>query len=412
MVNRPHEEHKPSGGVGTMLFLGLLAVCIPISTDMYLPALPVMGKDLHASTLMISLTLTLFFACCGITSLLWGPLSDKYGRKSMLFTGLSIFVLSSVLCAFSVNVHQLIVFRVLQAIGGASTASISTALAKDLFHGRRREKCLVLIQSVFLAGPMVAPVLGALVLKYTSWRGIFGVVSALGALSLLSCVFMKEPAIKRCDGSILRAFGQLGTVLKNPGFTSLLIPFSLILLPVFGYLAASSFIFINNFGVSELSYSYFFTLNALCQVLGPILFLRLSKRIRNKKIISACFGLMAVSGILICSVGRLSPWVFLLSIIPASFASGMIRPPSTHLMLEQEHKAVGSASSLINFGLGMAGSLGMFLVSCSSLSLIVSLGILHLLAGLICGGYWLYVADKPFINQLPDACDTVHGRHR
>ncbi|MCE5324746.1 multidrug effflux MFS transporter [bacterium] len=409
VVKEPHIEQKPSGGVGTMCFLGLLAACIPLSTDMYLPALPVMARNLHASTQIISLTLTLFFACFSITSLLWGPLSDKYGRKSTLYTGLSIFAVSTILCSFCANAQQLIICRVLQAVGGASTPAISTALAKDMFHGRKREKCLVIIQSMLLVGPMVAPVFGALILKFTSWRGIFWVVSMLGVAAIVWSSFIREPAIVRHKGSIFTTFCQLGIVLKNPGFTSLLVPFSLVLMPMFAYISASSFIYIKEFRVSEFGYSYFFTLNAICQVLGPILFLHLSRHMHNKAIINVCFGLMTVSGLSICLLGHLCPWAFLLSIIPASFASGIIRPPSTNLMLEQEHNAVGSASSLINFALGMAGSIGMLIVSCCQRSLIMPLGIVHLGAGLICGGCWLYVSDKPFIRHTPHTHKAASG---
>ncbi len=386
---------------GLLMLLALLSAFIPLSTDMYLPALPTMTTAFHTTKSLVNLTLILFFMCYSLGTLLWGPLSDKYGRRPILLYGLGCYVLASLCCACATNVYQLIVFRVLQALAGGAAPAMATALVKDLFEGRKRERGLVLIQSMVMIAPIVAPVIGALLLKFTSWRGVFCMLAVVGVLALVRSLALRETVVTRYTGTLLQTWGQLGVVLRNPGFTALLLIFSFTVLPLFSYLAASSYIYINEFKLSELAYSYFFMMNAACAIIAPLCYLQISRRFTSHTILTGCFAVIAASGVLICILGYLRPWLLALCIMPATLTMGIIRPPSTHLLLEQEQSAVGSAASLINCAGSLVGSIGMMLMSCNWESLIVPLGIIHLSAGVLCGVLWLAIARRPFIRQLP-----------
>jgi DHA1 family bicyclomycin/chloramphenicol resistance-like MFS transporter len=161
------------GEKGLIVFLALLSAFVPLSTDLYLPALPGMARYFQVDESLTNLTLILFFGFYSLATLVWGPLSDKYGRRPILLVGLGVYALASGLCGLSASVYELMFFRVLQAIGGAAASAVSTAVVKDAYRGRRRETTLAVVQSMVVIAPAVAPVLGALLLEFTSWRGVF-----------------------------------------------------------------------------------------------------------------------------------------------------------------------------------------------------------------------------------------------
>lgn len=384
---------------GLLGLLALLSAFVPLSTDMYLPALPRMTQALHTSASLVNLTLVLFFVCYSVGTLLWGPLSDKYGRRPVLLCGLACYILASACCACAANVSQLILFRVLQALGGSASPAIAVALVKDLFHGRKRERGLALIQSLVMIAPIIAPVLGAMLLKYTSWRGVFWTLTGIGIVALLWSLALCETVLQRYAGTLLQTWGQLGAVLKNPGFTALLITFSLVVMPLYAYLAASSYIYIQEFRLSELSYSFFFACNATCAVVAPLLYLLLSRRLTRHALLNAGIAVIAVSGIMLCTLGARHPWLLALSVMPATLAMGVLRPPTTHLMLEQQQGATGSAAALITCAMALFGSLAMLLMSCGWPSLIFPLGLFHLITGVLCGVLWRWCSRQAFIKQ-------------
>ncbi len=406
-----HDELTPTmpapvpqrlGEFGQLALLAMLSAFIPLSTDIYLPALPTIAKTFGATEALVNLTLVLFFVFYSLGTLIWGPLSDKYGRKPVLLVGLASYVIASICCAFAANIYQLIAFRVLQAIAGSASPAIAVALVKELFYGRKRERGLVLIQSMVMIAPIVAPAIGSGLLYFTTWNGIFWMLAAFGVIAFVWSLALRETVTEYYTGTLMQTWGQLGTVLNNRSFTALLVIFSCTVMPLYAYLASSTYIYQDEFGLSPQLFSAFFMANAGCAVLAPFVYLAIARHVKRLPIVTGCMLSIAVAGALIATLGHLRPLVLALCIMPATLAMGIIRPPSANLMLEQQDGATGAASSLINFLMSLIGSVGMLLMSAGWHSRILPLGMVHLIAGGLCGFAWLFIARSPMIKHPPE----------
>ncbi|WP_022666397.1 Bcr/CflA family efflux MFS transporter [Desulfospira joergensenii] len=392
-------KQKSIPGKGTLVILAFISAFPPLSTDLYLPALPQMAQLFETSPARINLTLSLFIVFFGIGILIWGPLSDKHGRKPILYSGLIIYILSSVLCAFADSYIQLIVFRIFQAFGGGAATAVATAIVKDLYTGEKRAHVLAVIMAMVITAPVVAPILGSLLLKIASWRAIFITLAGFGFISLVITLSMEEPLVTPYDGSTLRSIGRLFVVLKNPGFSWLLCILSSVTMPLMAFIAASSYIYIQGFGLSEQAFSLFFAANACGAMVGPILYIRISKLWPANTIISTCFMVLTVSGILVSILGSFSPFVFALTMIPSTMSITAMRPPSANLMLEQQEGDTGSASSLINFTGFIMGSIGMLLISLDTSHLIMFIGIMQAVIGFLGYMFWMSIKNRAWIIQ-------------
>ncbi|ATW27714.1 multidrug effflux MFS transporter [Candidatus Formimonas warabiya] len=393
---------KYLGERGFVVFIAFLGAFIPLSTDIYLPALPKMVQYFHAAPSMVNLTLTFFFIFYALGTLFWGPLSDKYGRKPVLLIGMGIYSSASILCVFSVNIYALILFRVFQSIGCGAATAVATAIVKDVYAGRKRLTILAVVQSMGMVAPIISPVMGAIILTLLSWRGVFAVLAVFGILSLLGSIVMEETIGIRNTGSILKSLGRLGVVVKNKSFSSLLFTFSLTSIAFMAFISASSYIYVDDFGLSEQTYSYYFAANALFFMLGPLVYIKISKHFGSHSIITFSYLVMSISGLMVSILGNLSPVVFALSLIPASLFGSIIGPARTNLMIEQLDGDTGAASSLMSCAYTFFGSIGMLIISFDFSNRIFVLGLLHMVIGVVSLILWTIIAQKPYIKQVPD----------
>jgi MFS transporter, DHA1 family, multidrug resistance protein len=300
-------KQKILGAYGLIIFIALLSAFIPLSTDLYLPALPGMSAYFGVSAGRINLTLTTFFIFYALGTLVWGPLSDHYGRKPVLVTGMGLYVIASALCALISSADGLILCRIFQAIGGSAAGAVATAIVKDVYSGKRRESVLAIVQSMVTISPAIAPVIGAFLMKVMSWRGIFWSLSLIGVVALVGSLLFEETIALRTTGVLHQSLGRLGKVLQNRGFTLLLILFSLGGLSIMAFIASSTYIYQDGFLLSGQVYSFYFSLNALGMIVGPMIYLQLSWRTHAESIIRACFATIAISGHLCVSLGTSSP---------------------------------------------------------------------------------------------------------
>ncbi len=387
------------GKTGMLFFLVIISAFPPLTIDLYLPALPQMVKVFNTDQSMVNLTLSSYFVTYAVGLLFWGPLSEKFGRKPILLIGIASYMVASVLCAMTNSIEQLIGARIFQAFAGSAITVIATAIVKDLYDGREREKIMATIMSLVIIAPMVAPVFGAFLLKIASWRMMFVTLAVFGAFASVLALCYRETLESKYQGSIFRSWGRLGVVMKNRSFIKLLVIFSITPMALMGFLAAGSYIYINDFGLTEQQFSYAFAFNALCASFGPTLYMKLSYRVSLQKVISACFALLAIAGIFTLTVGGLSPWFFMFIAAPATLMVIIMRVPGTNLMLNQQDQDTGSAVALIQFFSMICGSLGMVLVSIRPDSLIENLGFIQLSVGILGGLMWLMVRNKEYVTK-------------
>lgn len=360
----------------------------PLSTDIYLAALPTISKEFGVESTLTNLTLVLFFIFFAIGMLLWGPLSDRWGRKPVLYITTSLYALTSLCCAASWSIYALIGFRIFQAFGAAGAATISLAMIKDIYPPERREKIFVFIGTVMGLAPIIAPSFGAALLEITNWQGIFVVLAGLGIVSLLGAIWVHETCPERNDGDLLVTLCRLFVVLKNPSFSIMVGLFSTQMITILSFVGASSYIYIEYFGLSEQTFGLFFSGNALILSIGPMAYIVLARFFQRRTIITACFFAMAVGGVLVILLGNLGPWWFAATVLPTGLGVAVSRPARMALCLEQQEGDTGSASSLINFAFAVAGSFGLMIVSFDWGNRVVVLGIVYLVVGIYSIAFW------------------------
>ena len=314
-------------------YLAFLSAFAPLSTDMYLPALPHMTQALQTTDALSSLSISCFLLLFGASMLFWGPLSDKYGRKPVLYTGALLYVVSSLFLALAQSICPLLFWRAVQAIGSGGISAMALAIVKDVLRGRAMEKVITWIQTITILAPMLAPVIGGALLAVTDWRGIFACLLLCGLLAGTGTLLLRETMTHPVQGNAFRTLGRLLVVLRHRGFRCLLLLFSATSMPFMAYLALSSYIFQGLFGLSPQAYSLFFAFNAGMSMLGPLAHERFFRTAPRRLFFSAYLGIVVVAGLGLLLVGDRGPFIFALLCAPISFCGSALRPPATVLML-------------------------------------------------------------------------------
>jgi DHA1 family bicyclomycin/chloramphenicol resistance-like MFS transporter len=374
-------------------YLAFLSAFVPISTDLYLPALPGMSAYFGVKPGLTNLSLSLFMLFYALSMLMWGPFSDKYGRKRILLIGLILYIAASIWLAVCPFIEQLIAGRCLQALGSGAISSVSLAIVKDTYRGRtmEMENVLIAIQTMVVLAPLLAPVLGGVLLLFTSWRGIFWILAACGCVALFGWCALRETCEQRTQGSVWTALGRVRHVLGHRGFRSLLLVFSLGTMPFMAFLATSAYIYEIIFQATPQRYSYFFAANAAASGLGPLLYLRFFRGLPRREFIAFCYAATGVFGVMIILFGANGPFTFALLFAPVTICGSALRPPTTMLLMNQMDTDTGTVSALVVCLALFFGGLSMLLCSLPWSSFILATGSIAMLVGLICSSGWLWL---------------------
>ncbi len=338
----------------------LLLTAFPaLSTDMYLPAIPLLCDLWGIPLAQANLSLAAFFISFSAFLLLHGPLADRFGRRPVLLSGVSIYILASVLCAASTSITMLVLARILQAFGAAAAAAMSLTLAKDLYQGDARKKLLAYIGILIPLCPMIAPSLGALMLHQFSWRVIFLAQAVLAMPALYGCLRLRETAPDADAGGLGEALRRYARLLRNKGYLVYTVAFSVVNFAFFAFIGGSSDIYIKGFGLSENWFALFFAFNALAMMAGSLLCSRLCVGIASGRILAVSLLGMLAGAVLLVLLAENTPLSFALPMALYTFFLGMSRPISNHVILEQVDRDTGTAASLLTFFIFLCGGLAM-----------------------------------------------------
>lgn len=397
-------EQPTLGKKGTLLLVIILGAFPPLTMDLYLPALPLMAKAFATDHAMVNLTLGAYMVSFAIGMLFWGPLSERTGRKPILLIALALYIGASLLCVLAFSINALIVFRILQGVAGGGVTVIGTTIVKDLFDGRDREKVMATVMSLVVIAPMIAPVLGAFLLKVASWRMMFVVLALFGCFATLLVTCFRETLPEKSTGPILASWSRLGSVLGNPRFSFLLVIFSLAPMCLMAFIGIAAYVYIDGFDMSEQVFSFVFAFNATFAMIGPMVYLRISRVLPVQRVILGCFAVLIFAGIAMYFVGGHSPWIFATLAAVSTLAVITVRVPGVNLLLEQQSRDTGSAAALIQFSGTIMGAMGVQIVSAGSHDFIRSYGVLLVVIGATCAVLWMLVQNRPFVaDKVPQS---------
>ncbi len=387
-----------------LLLLSLLTAFPPISTAMYLPAIPKLVEIWQRPLAVVNLTLVGFFVSYCVSLLIFGPLSDRFGRRRPLLTGIGMFVVTSLLCAGSNSAAGMIVLRVLQAVGAGAASTLALAISKDVYEGNERERVLAYIGVIMALAPMLSPVFGGWIMTFFSWRWIFVSQGLFGAVAWIGVWRMPETLEKPTASGFFQTAGIYLLLFQNRRYIGLALLLSIVGLPHFAFIGGSADIYISRFGLTEQIYGYFFALNAAAMMAGAYVCTLLLRRMSSRGVMALSFAGVLLGGLGLLLPGFDGPWGLAIPMAVTTFSVGLGRPPSNNLVLEQVERHAGAASSILIFIYFMIGAFSMWLISFGWVDKIHTIGFLGAGAGGFVLVLWLLVprigtVKKP--EQIP-----------
>jgi MFS transporter, DHA1 family, multidrug resistance protein len=338
----------------------VLTVFGPISMDLYLPALPALTVEMGAATSVAQLTVTACLIGLAAGQLIAGPLSDRYGRRGILLIGIVAYIVTSALCASSPSIEMLIVTRIVQGLAGGVGIVIATAAGRDVFSGRELIRFYGSLTVVGGLAAVVGPLLGGLLNTVTDWRGLFVFLAVIGALILvLALAIFGEtlPADRRTRGGLGPTLRDYRTLLADRIFLGAVLNQGFLYAALFAYLAGSTYVLQDIYGLSPQGYAAAFGLNSA----GHMVFGHLAGRTAERWSIPGTLTTgVAVTGagalgLLVSGLTPMPLWVVIVSLFALSSGVAISAPPATTLAMTDYPQMAGTASSLlgmVRFGFG------------------------------------------------------------
>lgn len=334
-----------------VLVLAGLSAFAPLTTDLYLPALPKLGRDLGVSPSSVEVTLTMCVVGIAAGQLLVGPLSDTFGRRRPLFAGLALFIGSSVGCAAAPSIVPLDVLRLLQGVSGATGIVIARAMVRDMYSGRDAARLYATLGAVVPLAPILAPTVGAAILLLTSWRGIFAVQAVIGLALLIASAGIThetlDPAVRH-PGSVRGALATYRDLLHSPSYGRVVAAGSLGFAAFFAYISASSFVYQSVLGFSAQAFGLLFAANGMGLLATNVVNARLVRYLPPERLLHVGLRMIASSGLLtaVSAIAGLGAWALLPLMFATVCSVGLIVSNSIALSMALESHRAGSAAAL------------------------------------------------------------------
>jgi len=349
-------------GRGLVVILGALTVIGPFAIDMYLPALPAIGRDLAADVGAVQLTLSVFLLGLAAGQAFYGPIVDRWGRRRPLLWGLAVFSAATVGCALARSMGALLGWRLVMALGGAASMVVPRAVVRDFYNERDSARMYSLLMLILSVSPLFAPTTGSLLLGVAGWRGIFWVLAALGVACLIAVArgLPETSAPRSGTGGFAAALRTYGRLLADRRFLGAALVAGFTVGTIFCYLTGSAFVLIELHGLTPQHYGLAFGVIGV----GIIVAAQANRRLVGRYSIRRVLGVVLLADVLVGGLlaangaggwGGLPALLFLLFLNLS--AAGMVSPNIAALAMAPFGDVAGSASALlgtIQFGIGAA----------------------------------------------------------
>lgn len=362
-------EHFGRAFPSWLVLMAFLSALGPIAIDMYLPAFPTMAASLNTSAGAVERTLAVYLLGLSIAQLFYGPISDRFGRRIPLFTGLVIFFIASIGCALSANIQELYFWRIAQAFGGAAPMVIPRAVIRDRLDTNDAAKALSILMLIMGVTPILAPIIGGQFLIFLDWHSIFFFMAAYTALMfLLSWRHMDEtlPIHRQQKLRPSVIFKNYALLLTHRDFMLYSLAGAFGSAGMFAYISGSPRAFIQGFGISPSLFGLVFGLNAASFILMAQVNARLLNTFRPSQLLYAAQLVQAITAIIaliLSALGWLNLALTMIILVIFMGALGMINPNSAALALNRHERRLGSASALMGTLQMLAGAIAGIAIS-------------------------------------------------
>ncbi len=344
-----------------ILTLGALTALGPLAIDLYLPAIPTIARDMNEPLSTIQFTLSAYTIGFALGQLIYGPMSDRFGRRKILFPGLIAYIITNALAAFCETGLQLIIVRILQAMAGAAVMVTIPAMVRDLFPRKESAKVMSSVLMVMTVAPLVAPLLGGQILKFAGWESLFLFLAILAGFAFI-LASIRIPETLSDDKKLIVPISQIGktylTILKNREAVGLILCHGFFFGGMFAFIAGSPFIYIELFGVKPENYGLLFGVNILGIMVTNMVNIRIINQFELFTLVKAGCCVAAVSALILLTVSELEIGGLTGLIIPIVCYVACISftgPNSNALALSHFPKSAGTANAVagaLRFGIG------------------------------------------------------------
>jgi len=350
-----------------IITFGLLSGLVAASVDMYLPAMPALSRALGSTTGYVQQTLSMFLLGAAVSQAIIGPLSDRFGRRNVLLVGMVLFSLASLLCTQVVNVEQLIVLRLCQALGAAAGNVVIQALIRDLYEREDAARMMSFVMGVMTIIPLLAPAVGGYLLVWSGWQAIFWCLALFGLAALLMVFYLVPetlPVEKRQSLRplhLLRAHWHIVSHRKAMGYN---LCGGFVFATMFAFITGSPFVYIEYFGVPSQYFGYLFGANILLMMCCNYLNARWLKRLGSGQLLRIGISIHVIAAVFLL-LNSLTGWLGLVGIVLPCVLTvgvlGLVASNSTSAALACFDSHAGTASGVLGItrmGLGgLAGGL-------------------------------------------------------
>lgn len=399
ILSMSQQQVKPQYSAGWILLLALFTSLGPLSIDMYLPALPQMAQDFNVSTQQVANSLPAYFFGLAIGQLIYGPISDRIGRKKPLYFGMTLFAGASLLCVLADGHWSLIAARILQALGGCVGVVMARAAIRDKLDVQGSAQAFASMMIVMGIAPVLAPTFGAWILYFFEWHYVFIVLMLIGLFCLICVHFFFEETLaeeRRLNLNVTQVLQLYVVIFKDRSFYLPMLAGCLTGAALFAYIGSAAAVLMDQYHLNEQQFAYAFGLNAL----GIIFMSFLNKKLANKLSIVQRLQLggfnQILGSIIIVMAGLVlnAPlWMIMIGMFLTVSGIGFTGPNAMALAMAKQGERAGTASAIMGSTQFACGLIGGILLNCLVFNHVLNMGIL-MLGFTLAGGVAIYLVKK------------------